>query len=123
MRLGGSIGVACNRSRWLAVPPGRWPRWLAEAPVVPCPSGTAHGLCPRLTRGPYSVRPWSCCCEKHPCFIKLAEGRRTHPPPPERWLVMPPPEFFVVASDCVEAIRKGGSKLPECFCAVEVGGA
>jgi hypothetical protein len=40
------------------------------------------------TRGPYSVRPWSCCCEKHPCFIKLPEGHGTHHPPPERRLVM-----------------------------------
>src|SRR3989337_446569 len=31
------------------------------------------------TRGPYSVRPWSCCCEKRPCFIKLPVGH-TQPP-------------------------------------------
>ena len=36
------------------------------------------------TRGPYSVRPWSCYCKKRPCFIKLPEGRRTHQPPPQR---------------------------------------
>src|SRR5687767_12265134 len=40
------------------------------------------------TRGPYSVRPWSCYCKKRPCFIKLPEGRRTHQPPPQRTLVL-----------------------------------
>jgi hypothetical protein len=36
------------------------------------------------TRGPYTVRPWSCCCEKRPCFIKLPGGHRSLPTTPRR---------------------------------------
>jgi hypothetical protein len=48
--------------------------------------GTAHGPCPRLTRGPYSVRPWSA-ARKRSLFFKLPlghsplDGRR----PMQRW--------------------------------------
>jgi hypothetical protein len=53
-------------------------QWLAEAggsDVLPAPRTALSAQ----TRGPYSERPCSCCCEKHPCFIKLPGGH-THPP-------------------------------------------
>jgi hypothetical protein len=36
-----------------------------------------------LTRGPYSVRPWSA-AEERSLFLKLPDGHRTHHPPPQR---------------------------------------
>src|SRR5687767_7029073 len=61
-----------------------------------------------LTRGPYSVRPWSA-AEERSLFLKLPDGHRTHHPPPQRHIKMMPSGVAL-------------SKVSRCFGAAEVGG-
>ena len=47
---------------------------VAEVGGVSLP-GAAHGTLSAQTRGPYPVRPWSCCWKNIPCFIQAAGER------------------------------------------------
>ena len=66
------------------------------------------------TRGPYSVRPWSCCWDKHPCWIQAAESAPPSPAPARATVGGAPLEFSSPAKPlCLlrEEIRAGGRSL------------